>query len=121
MSKFASMSRFVLAAVVLAAMAATPVAAAEPAPEGKAAEAETEPDDNLECHDEAVSGKGPGFTSSPERSEQEAIDNWLAKAREVYTDATWETAKDKKLGCARQGLYSKCFIDAVPCHKRPEG
>ncbi len=39
----------------------------------------------------------------------------------VYGDASWDTALDKKMGCAKQGLYSKCFIDAVPCRPEPGG
>ena len=44
---------------------------------------------------------------------------WLKKATEVFSDATVETAKDPKVMCASQGLYSNCTITAVPCGATP--
>ena len=44
---------------------------------------------------------------------------WLKKATEIYSDATMETAKDPKVMCASQGLYSNCTITAFPCGTVP--
>ncbi|MGA9605167.1 MAG: hypothetical protein WBQ82_13730, partial [Methyloceanibacter sp.] len=62
-----------------------------------------------------LTGSGPGFDSSREHSQETAKADWLAKARAIYTDASWETAKELSLTCAQQGLYSKCFASAIPC------
>lgn len=70
---------------------------------------------NLECASESLSGSGPGFVSSRDVSEETAIKAWLEKAKAVYPDATWESAKDSNLACVVQGLYSKCFADGIPC------
>jgi hypothetical protein len=63
----------------------------------------------------ALSGTGPGFDSSREHSEQTAKEAWLEKAKAIYTDAAWETAKELNMTCVKQGLYSKCFATAIPC------
>jgi hypothetical protein len=67
------------------------------------------------CGDKALSGTGPGFDSSREHSEQTAKEAWLEKAKAIYTDATWEAAKELNMTCVKQGLYSKCFASAIPC------
>jgi hypothetical protein len=67
------------------------------------------------CGDKALSGTGPGFDSSREHSEQTAKEAWLDKAKAIYTDAAWETAKEVNMTCVKQGLYSKCFASAIPC------
>ena len=69
----------------------------------------------FECHDKALEGSGAGFKSSLDESEQAAIADWLEKAKAVYPDATWETAKDQSMQCVKQGLYSKCFAAGFPC------
>ena len=73
----------------------------------------------LECADKEVSARGPTFTPSPETSMEAAKTEWLKKATEVFSDATMETAKDPKIMCASQGLYSNCTITAVPCGTTP--
>ena len=72
------------------------------------------------CHDKALTGSGPGFKSSQEESEEAAIKDWLDKASAIFADADWNTAKDAGMGCVKQGLYSKCFAEGVPCHPRPK-
>jgi hypothetical protein len=72
----------------------------------------------FECHDKALEGSGAGFKSSLDESEQAAIADWLEKAKAVYPDATWETAKDQSLQCVKQGLYSKCFAAGFPCRPK---
>src|SRR5262249_54450190 len=67
------------------------------------------------CGEKALSGTGPGFDSSREHSEQTAKEAWLEKAKAIYTDAAWETAKELNITCVKQGLYSKCFASAIPC------
>ena len=67
------------------------------------------------CGDKALSGTGPGFDSSREHSEETARAAWLEKAKAIYTDATWETAKELNMTCVKQGLYAKCFASAIPC------
>ena len=69
----------------------------------------------FECHDTSLEGSGTGFKSSLDESEQAAIANWLEKAKAVYPEATWETAKDSGMQCVKQGLYSKCFATGFPC------
>ncbi len=93
-------------------------APAQEAPAQKAPPEKLNVPEGLECSGQPVSGSGPGFADSREKSEQAAINDWLAKARAVYDEADWDTAFDKKMGCAKQGLYSKCFIDAVPCRPK---
>jgi hypothetical protein len=73
----------------------------------------------LECADKEVSARGPTFTPSPETSMEAAKTEWLKKATEIFSDATMETAKDPKIMCASQGLYSNCTITAVPCGTTP--
>ena len=84
--------------------------------EGEAAETSA----NLECAGEMLSGSGPGFTSSRDDAEDAALTSWLEKAKAIYPEATWEIAKDANLSCAVQGLYSKCFADAIPCKPKAE-
>jgi hypothetical protein len=67
------------------------------------------------CSDKALNGTGPGFSSSREHSEETAKADWLEKAKAIYSDATWETAKEIDMTCVKQGLYSKCFARAIPC------
>src|SRR6476619_5772408 len=102
MSKIASIFRFSLSVVVL--LLAVPLAA-------HAAD--------VECSDKEVSARGPSFTPSPETSMEAAKTEWLKKATEIFSDATMETAKDPKIMCASQGLYSNCTITAVPCGATP--
>jgi hypothetical protein len=73
----------------------------------------------VECADKEVSARGPGFTPSPETSMVAAKKEWLKKATEIFSDATMETAKDPKVMCASQGLYSNCTITAFPCGTVP--
>ena len=100
MSKVASFIRYACAAMLLAEL-----------PAGQASA--------LECADKEVSARGPGFTPSPETSMEAAKKEWLKKATEIYSDATVETAKDPKVMCASQGLYSNCTLTAVPCGAVP--
>jgi len=72
-----------------------------------------------ECAGKEVSARGPGFTPSPETSMEAAKKEWLKKATEIFSDATMETAKDPKVICASQGLYSNCTITAFPCGTVP--
>lgn len=118
MSKIAWVARSVVSLAALAvAIAPGPAPAAEPAP---AAPPVAQPAPTLlQCHDKAVTGSGPGFSSSQEHSEEAAKKDWLAKALAIYSDADWTKAKDPKLGCVKQGLYSKCFATAAPCHASP--
>ncbi len=73
----------------------------------------------LQCADKEFSARGPTFTPSPETSMEAAKTEWLKKATEIFSDATMETAKDPKIMCASQGLYSNCTITAVPCGTIP--
>jgi hypothetical protein len=73
----------------------------------------------LECADKEISARGPTFTPSPETSMEAAKTEWLKKATEIFSDATMQTAKDPKIMCASQGLYSNCTITAVPCGATP--
>jgi len=97
-----------LAGTVLAEEMAAP--AADAAAEGPA----------LECAAEPVSGSGPGFSSSRDVSEDAAIEAWLDKAKAIYPEANWQTAKDAGVACAVQGLYSKCFAQGIPCRPLSE-
>jgi hypothetical protein len=110
----------VVFAFLIAPSAAQPTQAAEagaanpPAAEGtQAAEPERPP--GLACSNKALSGTGPGFDESREHSEDTAKAAWLEKAKSIYSDATWETAKELNMTCVKQGLYSKCFARAIPC------
>jgi hypothetical protein len=130
MSKRASVARSALGALAVALVmgsvevcAAEPLRAAEaaqgtgqgaPAAEGAPAPEPVRPP-GFACGDKALTGTGPGFDSSREHSEQTAKEAWLEKARAIYTDAAWETAKGLNVTCVKQGLYSKCFASAVPC------
>jgi hypothetical protein len=100
MSKSASHIRSICAAMLLAAVPLTHAAA-------------------LDCADKEVSARGPSFLPSPEKSMEAAKTEWLKKATEIYSDATVETAKDPKVMCASQGLYSNCTITAFPCGAVP--
>lgn len=111
-----SFAAALIAAMMLVPMAAPPAHAAPEAPPEEAAPA----DANLECHGEPLTGSGPGFLSSREQSEAVAVEEWLAKAKEVYAEAAWETAKDAGISCAVQGLYSKCFAVGFPCRPKSE-
>src|SRR5680860_897157 len=103
----------VLAVLAIPALAGTELAApaADAAPEGPA----------LDCATEPVSGSGPGFSSSRDDSEDAAREAWLEKAKAIYPEATWQTAKDAGVACAVQGLYSKCFAQGIPCRPQAEG
>jgi hypothetical protein len=73
----------------------------------------------LDCADKEVAARGLSFLPSPEASMEAAKGEWLKKATEIYKDATVETAKDPKVMCASQGLYSNCTITAIPCGAVP--
>jgi hypothetical protein len=109
-----------LAIVPFEVSAAEPSQAAEagagnaPAAEGAPA-AEPERPPGFACSEKALSGTGPGFDSSREHSEETARAAWLEKAKAVYSDAAWETAKEIDMTCVKQGLYSKCFARGIPC------
>jgi len=77
--------------------------------------AQQAPSSELSCSDKALTGSGPGFKSSQEESEEAAIDDWLKRARAIYSDADWKKTKEAKMECVKQGLYSKCFAVAIPC------
>jgi hypothetical protein len=109
-SKFASVRPLVLSAAAAFALSAPALAEDTAPPEAPAPDAPT-----LECAAEPVSGSGPGFSSSRDASEDAARAAWLEKAKGVYPEATWETAKDAGVSCAVQGLYSKCFAQGIPC------
>ena len=100
MSKVALFFRSACVAMLLAALPAAQAAA-------------------VECAGKEVSARGPGFTPSPETSMEAAKKEWLKKATEIFSDATMETAKDPKVMCASQGLYSNCTITAFPCGTTP--
>jgi hypothetical protein len=95
-----------LAAIAVQAHAAQTQPEPSPTPKG------------FECGGEAITGSGAGFKSSQEESENAAVASWLEKAKAVYADASWETAKDAGIQCVKQGLYSKCFANGVPCHPK---
>ena len=118
MSKFASVFRSVRIIAVLSMVTAPELAlATEPAPDaGPAPAAGPSPASKLACHDKAVTGSGPGFSASQDLSAEAAQKDWLTKALAIYADATWSTAKDARMECVRQGLYSKCFASGAPCH-----
>lgn len=107
-----SASMFIVGVAALAAMFASAAAQQAPAP--------SPTPKGFECHDKALEGSGAGFKSSLDESEQAAIADWLEKAKAVYPDATWETAKDQGMQCVKQGLYSKCFAAGFPCRPKAE-
>jgi hypothetical protein len=110
MPKFTSMVKIMLSAAALTAIGAPAQAQQPPAP--------SPTPKGFECHDTALTGSGAGFKSSQEESEAAAIADWLEKAKAVYADATWETAKEQGMQCVKQGLYSKCFAIGFPCHPK---
>ena len=73
----------------------------------------------LTCHKAEIVARGVGFLPSRKESEQAAKKVWLEKATKIFADAAIETAKDPKLGCAKQGLYTNCTIAAIPCGAVP--
>jgi len=111
------MSKTALISLVLfsvAALASLPSQAGQSAPP-----TQSDPPKGYQCHDEPITGSGPGFKSSQEESEEEAIADWLEKAMKIYPDADWNTAKDPVMQCVAQGLYRKCFVTGVPCQRKP--
>ena len=121
MPKIASISGVMVGVVAMALMFAPALAAEEPpAGETAAPPLPSGPPKGYECHDKALTGSGPGFKSSQEDSEEAALADWLAKAQAIYADADWKTTKDPVMECVKQGLYSKCFATAVPCHPKPK-
>ena len=101
--------RFALPAAV--ALLALPALAQPMLPGGEL----SDPFANSECSAEPVTGSGPGFSNSRDDSEDAARKFWLEKAIKVYPEASWDTAKDSGVSCVVQGLYSKCFAQAIPC------
>jgi len=75
--------------------------------------------EDLQCADQPVKAWGLGFSPSPDQSAEAAKKEWLAKATTIYSDATWETAKEPDMMCVTQGLYSKCAASGVPCGATP--
>jgi hypothetical protein len=104
-----------LAALTLPVLAADPPKDSQPAPA-----VQSGPPKGFECADKALSGSGPGFKSSQEESAEAATKDWLDKAKAVYADAEWSKAKDARMECVKQGLYSKCFAVGFPCHPKPQ-
>jgi hypothetical protein len=119
MPKVASVRGLVLiAAIVSLALPANAQSAAEmPRPTNPQAG----PPPGFECAAKPVTGSGPGFSSSREASEDAARAGWLKKAQAIYPEATWETAYQSGISCAVQGLYSKCFAQAIPCRPKAGG
>jgi hypothetical protein len=105
---------FAVSTPALAAEGAQPAGQGAPAAEGAPTPEPVRPP-GFACGGKALSGTGPGFDSSREHSEQTAKEAWLEKAKAIYTDAAWETAKELNMTCVKQGLYSKCFATAIPC------
>jgi hypothetical protein len=120
MPKFASICAVILC--VAASALAAPAPAAEEPPAGEAAPppAPSGPPKGYECHDTALTGSGPGFKDSQEESAEAAIKDWTEKAKAIYPDADWKTTLDPRMECVKQGLYSKCFAIAKPCHPKPK-
>jgi len=120
-------SRVVVTAafVALALVVSRPAAAAQDAFDlsvpSDAMPAEAGPPPNMECAGEPLTGTGPGFSSSRDDSEDAARAAWLDKAKAVYPEASWDTALHAGVSCAVQGLYSKCFAQAIPCQPRGDG
>jgi hypothetical protein len=111
MTKIAPICKVTLAIAALTAMGLSAAA-------GQTAGAPSAVPKGYECHDQALTGSGAGFKSSQEESEEAAKVNWLEKAKQIYADAYWETAKDSGIQCVKQGLYSKCFANGFPCHPK---
>jgi hypothetical protein len=86
--------------------------------QAEAGQSASGPPKGYECHDQALTGSGAGFKSSQEESEEAAKANWVEKAKAVYEDADWQTAKDSGIQCVKQGLYSKCFASGFPCRPK---
>ena len=116
MFKAGMLRRVLLSTIALLAMLAPAFAADQPTATGTPPPEPTKP--GFECHDKPLVGSGPGFKDLQDEFEQAAKDDWLAKAKAVYPDADLGTAKDVKWECVKQGLYSKCFLAAVPCHPK---
>jgi hypothetical protein len=118
MSKLASIGRPVLCIAFWATLTMAAPAAESVAGAGETPNDEGSPAADLECSDKPLTGSGPGFLAERDLSEKAAKDDWFTKAKEIFADASWDTAKDKNLTCAVQGLYSKCFATGTPCHPK---
>ena len=117
------MPKIVLIGAVLLGVAALVPALAQAAESPPATDSPSPaagPPRGYTCDDKALTGSGPGFKSSQEESEDTAVNDWLSKAKAVFADSDWNTAKDPDLECVKQGLYSKCFATGKPCHPKPE-
>jgi len=119
MSKVASVRGLALSAAII--LLALPALAGSMAETPMPAEPEAGPPPGFECAGEPVTGSGPGFSSSRDASEDAAREGWLKKAQAIYPEATWETAYKAGVSCAVQGLYSKCFAQAIPCRPQAGG
>jgi hypothetical protein len=121
MPKIASVRRLVLSGLALSAAAASalPALAQSAAETPMPTNPQAGPPSGYECASEPVTGSGPGFSSSRDKSEDAAREAWLKKAQAVYPEATWDTAYRAGMSCAVQGLYSKCFAEAIPCRPKP--
>jgi hypothetical protein len=120
MWKVASVLSLALSAAVIS-MPALALAAESAAEMPSPMNPEAGPPPGYECASEPVMGSGPGFSSSREASEDAAREGWLKKAQAIYQEATWETAYQAGISCAVQGLYSKCFAQAIPCRPKAGG
>lgn len=119
MPNIASVCAVIVSAAV--ALALVPAQAAEPSAEdGAQPPAPSGPPKGYECHDSELSGSGAGFKSSQEESEEAALADWLEKAKAIYADADWKWTLEPRMECVKQGLYSKCFAIAKPCHPKPK-
>jgi hypothetical protein len=105
-------SMFYVIVLVARAVLGVPSAEAQEAPAPSATPK------GFECHDKALTGSGAGFKSSQRESEEAAIADWVEKAKAIYPEADWTKAKDAKMQCVKQGLYSKCFADGIPCRPK---
>jgi hypothetical protein len=127
--KIALISRVVLAVATglmsvsaLATESSPPIAETSPAAEAPGEPTppvQPVPPKGYECHDKALTGSGAGFKDSQEASTEAAIQDWLAQATAIYSDAAWNAAQAANMECVKQGLYSKCFAIGVPCHPKP--
>ena len=127
--KIALISRVVFAVATglmsvsaLAAESSPPIAETSPAtevPGEPTPPVQPGPPKGYECHDKVLIGSGAGFKDSEEASTEAAIQDWLAKASAIYSDAAWNAAQAANMECVKQGLYSKCFATGVPCHPKP--
>jgi hypothetical protein len=119
MPTFAPVRPILLSAMVFgAALASALPASAQTQPMPPETMPEAGPPPDMECAGEPITGSGPGFSSSRDASEQAAREAWLEKAKAIYPEATWESAYQANLSCAVQGLYSKCFAQAIPCRPK---